>query len=211
LDKIDFKKPMVDFLELNFLENKITSKQSLCKSLKKIFLNMLRDYEVNTVSSHMLRVHLNFFSALADFGVLDFHSVLRVFSVFSKLFKEILQKLLKANSVSQCQHVEDFSFFYRIEFFGGDNQIRYINTSNRRKTFKSKNETFMFNMAGESSAHQFIQFDEDFHIFKEALKLLLRICEFANFISKIISKMLFILCLFFFKEVYIEDPTKEVY
>jgi hypothetical protein len=171
---------------------------------------MLRDYEVSSVSSHMLRVHLNFFSALADFGVLDFHSVLRVFIIFSTLFKELLEKLLKSNSVSFCQQIKDFSFFYKIDFYEGDSKLMHINTSQKRKTFRSKNETFMFKMGGQQIDKRFIKFDEDFNIFKEALKLLLRICEFANFISKIISKMLFILCLFFFKEVYIEDPNKKV-
>lgn len=199
---------MVDFLELNFLENKITSRQSLCKSLRKISQSLLRQYESRPVSSHLLRVHLDFFSALADFGVLDFQSVLRVFALFSGLFGDVLRRLLECASVSACHEVDDFARFFRIDFCDRENQ--QLRGSRRNRTFRSKKATYASRMHSPAPATRFIEYDEDFGVFQEMLKLLLRICVFANFISRIISKMLFITCLFFFKQVYIADPTLAV-
>lgn len=171
---------------------------------------MLKEYEDRPISSNMLRVHLDFFSALADFGVLDFQSLLRVFEIFSTLFKEILDKLLQTSSLSLLDQVDDFSFFDKIEFLNADFRSLRMGATGKARTFRSKAETFAYQFEGELARPKFIRDDEEFKIYKEALKLLLRICEFSNFLTKIISKMIFILSLYFFKEIYIEDPRLEM-
>ena len=202
---------MVDYLEINFLDSKVTSKQTFFRELGTIFQVMVPQYEVKEISASLLRVHLQLFKALINFGVLDLSSVLRLLEIFCDLFRETMDRLNSISKLSEVSFIDDLSFFFKISF-EKKRQAKTSRLQSKRSTFQKKNDTIyrLDSAAVEKERSLELTNNRDYYIFLEILRLLIGISDFVNFVLKVTNKMLLFLYLHFFKQSYINDPDDSV-